>query len=162
MWRQMQINDMDGVIAVSHIAFPDYPEARHFFEERHALSPETCFVYVRESDVKAYLVSYPWKLRDIPSLNTRLGELPSDPDCIYIHDLALHPDIRGTGASSEAIERLLEAVPSVGVTKLALMAVNGSVSFWERHGFTVVHDETLKSQIEKYGANAFYMVRELK
>ncbi|MFC5991093.1 GNAT family N-acetyltransferase [Limoniibacter endophyticus] len=145
-------------MAVSDIAFPDYPEARHYFEERQRLSPDTCFVNSDDGGfVKAYLVSYPWKWRNIPALNTPLGELPQKPECIYIHDLALHPDLRGSGATRQVVTMLKEAALSRRLPRIALMAVNGSVPFWEKHGFVVQDDETLVSQTAKYGADARYM-----
>jgi hypothetical protein len=42
---------------------------------------------------------------------------------------------------------------------LSLVAVNGSGSFWRRHGFEGVADVTLEARLASYDAAAAYMVR---
>ncbi|MBL7471037.1 GNAT family N-acetyltransferase, partial [Escherichia coli] len=56
----MTVEDLDGVVAVARIAFPDHPEGRACFVERLALAPGPCFVLARADRVAGYLIAYPW------------------------------------------------------------------------------------------------------
>ena len=42
-----------------------------------------------------------------------------------------------------------------------LVAVNGSVPFWERHGFVVTEEHDLYAKLLSYEEGARYMVRKL-
>ena len=43
-WRPMAQGDLDGVVAVARLAFPDHPEDRACFAERLDLNPCGWFV----------------------------------------------------------------------------------------------------------------------
>jgi GNAT superfamily N-acetyltransferase len=71
-----------------------------------------------------YAISYPWRIDSAPPLNALIDEIPADADVIYLHDLALHPEARGTGATREIVERLADQARSRGWPAMTLVAVN--------------------------------------
>lgn len=154
----MTAADLDGVVRVAAIAFPDHFESRACFAERLALCPELCFALEAGGAVAGYLIAYPWLMGQIPPLNSLLGRLPDDRRAIYLHDLALAPEARGGGHSREAVERLVAAARA---RTLTLVAVNESQAFWRSLGFSIDDDPALTSKLASYGPDARYMTRAL-
>jgi len=55
----MTPDDIDGVVGVARLSFPDHFEARECFAERQQLAPEGCFVLSDEAGtVMGYLMAY--------------------------------------------------------------------------------------------------------
>lgn len=80
---------------------------------------------------------------------------------LYLHDLALHPDARGQGATAAIVERLADQARRDGWRRIALVAVNDATAFWQRVGFGIVEDPALAAKLASYGADARYMIRAL-
>lgn len=60
-WRPMLAGDLDGVVCVARLSFPDHFEDRACFAERFALYPQGCFVLdAGDGQVAGYLIAYPW------------------------------------------------------------------------------------------------------
>lgn len=156
-WRPMTADDLDGVVAVARIAFPDHPEGRPCFAERLALAPDTCFVLARKGRVAGYLIAYPWPLKAIPPLNTLLGGLPERRDAWYLHDLALLPEARGGGHAGAGLRRLFDRIDA----PIALVSVNESAAFWQAQGFAAMNSQALGAKLSSYGPHARYMVRSV-
>src|SRR5690606_38050178 len=137
-WRAMTPDDLDGVVAVAQLSFPDHPEERACFANRLDLHPEGCFVLASEDGaIGGYLVAYPWKLNAAPPLNVLIDALPADAEVVYLHDLALHPATRGGGHTRPIVERLADQAKAAGWPAVALVAVNDAAAFWGRNGFEV-------------------------
>lgn len=163
-WRPMREEDIDGVVAVARAAFPGHFEARACFEERFALFAAGCSVLADPAaeEVKGYLVAYPWPLGAIPPLDSLLGVLPPEREAFYLHDLALHPEVRGQGHAGPAVRRLVEYLRASGGRDLALVSVNDTMAFWQRQGFAVVTaDDVLRRKLASYGPDARYMRRAI-
>ncbi|AOO81127.1 GNAT family N-acetyltransferase [Bosea vaviloviae] len=162
----MTAADLPCVLAVAAQAHPGYPEDEAVFTERLALSAQGCLCLeetgLEESGrVGGYVVSHPWLLGQVPALNSQLGALPDSADTYYIHDLALLPQLRGSGAANEVVAQLVRLARGAGFASLALAAVNGSAGFWRRHGFRETHDASLDRKLASYDDAARYMVRDL-
>ena len=161
-WRPMAAADLDAVAEIALLAFPDHFEGRDCFENRLALNPSGCFVLADEDGApKGYLVAYPWRAESAPSLNTLVDAIPEDAAVMYLHDLALHPDVRGQGWSGPIVERLAGEVKAAGWPALALVAVNDAAPFWRRRGFSVVEAPAMAAKLQSYGPDARYMLRRL-
>lgn len=161
-WRAMTPADLDGVVAVAQLSFPDHPEERACFANRLALHAEGCFVLAADNGpVMGYLVAYPWRRNAAPALNVLIDAIPADAEVLYLHDLALHPDARGGGRTGPVIERLAEDAKAAGWPALALVAVNDAAAFWGRNGFEVQTPPGMAEKLASYGADARYMVRPL-
>lgn len=158
--------DLPAVLAVADCVHPRFPEDGTVFEERLRLYPAGCLAFISGEDTLGYAVSHPWRAYDPPALNTRLGELPRQPETYYIHDVALLPELRGSGAAALVVALLLARAQKEVLPSVSLVAVNDSVGFWERHRFRNVAsrkiiDATLARKLRGYDDAAAFMVRQL-
>ena len=161
-WRAMRPDDIAAVVDVARLSFPDHFEDRACFENRLALYPRGCFVLASgEGPARGYLIAYPWKAESAPPLNMVIEGLPAEPDLIYLHDLALHPEARGGGVTGVIVERLAQQATEDGSPAIALVAVNDAVGFWSRHGFVEKPSPAMAAKLASYGADARYMIRRL-
>ena len=160
-WRPMTAADLPAVNALAALIHPGYPEDAAVFAERLRLYPPGCRVLERDGELAAYVVSHPWVDRAPPPLNTLLGELPARPTTYYLHDLALMPEVRSSGAAAQAVTALIEQARYEQLPSLSLIAVNGSAGFWRRQGFEAVEDQALAKKLRSYGDDAQFMVRRL-
>ena len=95
----------------------------------------------------------------LPALNMLLGAIPEAADTYYLHDLALLPAARGTGAAAMIVGDILRHARARGFAHASLVAVNGSLPFWYKHGFRVVDAPGLSGKLESYEAAARLMVK---
>lgn len=161
IWRAMTTADLPEIKAVAAAVHPDYPEDEAVFAERAALYPAGCHALADGEGVAGYVLSHPWRQGEFPALNVLLGEIPADASVYYIHDLALLPRARGSGAASDIVSRLTGHARAAGFATMALVAVSRSAGFWQRHGFRVTHDASLDRKLASYDDAARYMTREL-
>ncbi len=158
-WRAMTPDDLGGVVAVAAIGFPDHREDRDCFQSRLSVYPQGCFVLDDHAAVQGYLIAYPWAMDSAPVLNRPIEALPAEASVLYLHDLALHPDVRGGGWSRSALSAVLDLAKVGGWATIALVAVNDAVPFWQRHGFTVRETPEMETKLASYGSDARYMTR---
>ena len=168
VWRPMTEADLDAVAAIARIGFPDHFEGRPMFANRLALAPEGCFVLNAGDGANAaagrpigYLIAYPWLADTAPPLNTLIEAIPAEASVMYLHDLCLHPEARGLGATAEIVERLADQARAQGWPAIGLVAVNDATGFWARHGFGVRESEAISKKLAGYGSDARYMIRPL-
>lgn len=158
-WRPMRNSDLGRVSAIAASVHPDFPEDDAVFAERLALHPAGCFMLEAADQPAGYLLSHPWRFGQLPALNALLGRLPDAPSTYYLHDVALLPAARGSGAASAIVAALVSHAAGQGLPNLSLVAVNGSQGFWQRHGFSVHADPALADKLASYDADARLMVR---
>lgn len=161
-WRPMTPDDLNGVVEVARLSFPDHFEGYDCFEERQRLAPESCFVLSSEAgDIRGYLVAYPYSRNMAPPLNSLIGAVPQSPETVYLHDLALHPDTRGGGYTRAVVERLATEAKAAGWPMISLVAVNNASDFWGRMGFVRQDPPGMAEKLATYGEDALYMERPL-
>ncbi|RYE34030.1 MAG: GNAT family N-acetyltransferase [Hyphomicrobiales bacterium] len=154
--------DLPAVMAIAAVVHPGYPEDEAVFAERLRLAPQGCYVLGGEGcALRGYLVSHPWPAGIVPALNSLLGEIPEGVSNWYIHDLALLPAGRGSGAAGTIVAAIADQATERGYRSLALVAVNDSTGFWQRQGFREAHDPALDRKLSSYDDAARYMRREL-
>lgn len=161
LWRLMTAADLPAVNMLAALIHPAYPEDDAVFAERLRLYPKGCQVLVQNGKIAAYVVSHPWVDRAPPALNALLGELPARPSTYYLHDIALLPEVRGSGAAMDVLTSLVEQALAERLPSLSLIAVNGSAGFWQRQGFAAVPDGPPAEKLHSYGADAQFMMRRL-
>lgn len=152
----MRPGDVDRVVQIAAACYPDHPEDRAVFEERLRLYPDGCLVLDAGDAVDGYVLSYPWVADAAPPLNALIGVLPPRPAAYYLHDLAIMPNGRGGGHSRSALAKVAALA---GKRPISLVSVNGTVPFWQRHGFAVHSTADLDSKLGSYGADARFMLR---
>lgn len=155
-WRAMLPGDLTAVQVISDAVHGRYSEDGAVYAERLALYPAGCLVLEGAEGVTGYLITHPWRRGAPPALNARLGALPAQPDCYYLHDIALMPAARGGGAGAAAVAAVLERTRSAGFAEVALVAINGAERFWAAQGFA--HDADAPG-MASYGDRAYPMRR---
>ena len=137
-WRPMTTVRPARGAAIAAVVHPDFPEDDSVFAERQRLYPEWHAAARTGGAPAGYVLSHPWRFRALPALNSLLGAMPDDADTFYLHDLALLPKARGTGAAAMIVGDMLRHARSAGFATMSLVAVNGSLPFWHKHGFRAV------------------------
>jgi ribosomal protein S18 acetylase RimI-like enzyme len=160
-WRAMSADDLAAVQAIADRVHPDFFEAPEVLAEKLSLNPAGCFVSQGESGIMGYVFAHPWRTRSLPALNRLIGALPASCDCLYIHDLALLAEARGSGAAQACVTLLAERAKADGFDRLSLVAVNGSIPFWQRQGFAVLEVPELSDKLAAYEPAARLMERRL-
>ena len=159
VWRQMTVNDVDGLLRVADEVHPDLPEGAHVFAERVYLFPEGCLVLVENEKVCGYAISHPIRQRQPPALDSLLGKIAPDADQYYIHDLAVLPGHRGKNYAAECVNKLLDIAK--GYPTSCLVSVYGTEPFWRRFGFCPEPvDDVLEDKLKDYGSGAVYLSRQ--
>lgn len=135
-WRPMAAADLAAVTAISDAVHLRYRESAATYIERLALYPAGCrMLWAPDGRIIGYLISHPWRRADPPALDAVLGAIPVDADTYYLHDIALLPAARGTGAGTAATAFVAEQAARAGFGDVTLIAVNGADSFWAAQGF---------------------------
>ena len=153
--------DLSQVLAIAGVVHAAYPEDSAVFAERLRLYPAGCLVCESAGRVIGYAISHPWRAGAPPALNSLLGEVPARASTYYIHDIALLPEARGVGAGVAIVARLVEQARAAGLASMSLVAVSGTVGFWERLGFRAVEEPALADQLRSYDEAACFMTRDL-
>lgn len=156
-WRQMRPADTAAAHTLSTMIHPGYPEDRAVFEERLRLYPQGCFVLPSDRGLAGYALSHPFVTDSAPALNSLLKALPELCDTYYVHDVALLPDARRTGAASAIVALLRQQAHAAGFDTICLVAVNNSAPFWQKHGFMPREVAWLRDKLASYGAGSIYM-----
>lgn len=158
-WRAMTTLDLPSVEAIAATVHPDFPEDTTIFAERLRLYPDGARLFEQGGQPSGYILSHPWRSGELPALNALLGAIPPDADTYYIHDLALLNAARGTGAAAMIVGDMLRHARASGFPTVSLVAVNGSLPFWYKHGFRILNLPELADKLSSYEASARLMVR---
>lgn len=170
-WRALAAADLPAVMRIADEIHPTFPESPVVFAERLALFPAGCFL-AEDGGGRAlgYAITHPGRLGRPPALDSLFGALPTDADCLHIHDVALLPAARGLGLGRALTERLKQLAAERGLGRLTLVAVYDAARYWRRHGFRDYADGSpglsipgqgtpeLADKMGGYGDGAAYMV----
>lgn len=157
VWASMQPAEFSAVYELSKIIHPGFPESYAVMEEKFRLYPEGCFFCRIDGVPFGYAQTHPWDGVHLPALNTLLGAVPADTPHYYLHDIALLPGARRGGHGREIVELIRRHALAQGFTSLSLVAVNGSVPFWQRQGFSVCAPGQYAEKLASYGEDARLM-----
>jgi ribosomal protein S18 acetylase RimI-like enzyme len=160
-WRAMSGYDIDAVFTIASKVHPGFFESDDVLAEKYALYHNGCYLLEVNEKPAGYVLSHPWRLGDLPPLNSLLGSLPENPDSYYIHDLALLPLTRGLGSAKQIMAALTKHAGAMGYPTMSLVAVNKSRPFWEKQGFVAEERPELAEKLVGYEADASYMVKHL-
>ncbi len=160
-WRAMTAYDLPAVQQIAEAVHVDFFETPEVIAERQRLYHHGCYLLEINEKPAGYVLSHPWRHGSLPPLNTLLGELPREPDTYYLHDLCLLPVTRRVGAASRIVRALGKHATAQGYPTMSLVAVNGSVPFWGKHGFAVTDVPELYGKLLSYDELARYMVKRL-
>ena len=157
-WHPVLSFDIDTINRIGDLVHADLPERREVFAEKTALFPGGCRKLVDGARIVGYGIAHPWILFSIPPLDTFLGSLPQNPQCLYIHDVVVLPEARGGRAAARYVDYIKNLAMAMNIGSLALVSVYGTDVLWSRFGFQVVHNPELNGKLASYGTTAKYMV----
>jgi len=160
-WRAMLDSDLPTVTAIAAEVHPDYPESPAVFAERLRLFAQGCLMAVDVNGTAlGYAIAHPAVLGQPPALNSLLEGLSPQADCLYLHDVALTAGARRSGLGGALVEYIRASAAAQGFSCAALMAVNNSTAYWQRHGFMAYEqvDAVLAKKIVSYDRDAQYLV----
>lgn len=153
----MTVADLADVTALAGLLHPEHPESAAVFAERLALAPGFCRMLPGGA---GYAIAHPWAGTAPPPLDARLGTLPAGAPMLHLHDIALHPAVRGAGRAGAAVAALLGDAAAQGMRQASLVAVAGKQFYWAGQGFRPAGWPPGPA-LAGYGAGAVAMVRAL-
>jgi len=159
-WRTMREQDLAAVNQIAAEVHLDYPESPAVFAERLMLFEGGCWVAAdTQLRVQGYAISHPALLGQPPTLDCLLRQLPAAANCLYLHDVALRPGVRGAGLGASLLDLMRQQARIHRLTQLALVAVNGSAAYWQRQGFQPYGegDTSLMRKLGSYDSSARYL-----
>lgn len=162
-YRQPQPSDVPAILAIQRECYPaTLQEDRHIIEERLETAGEFCWVAHDPLGIFAYLFAYPSVCGKVTPLGGSFAAEPGG-DTFYIHDLAVARRAAGSGAGSRLVEIAVANARTQGFEHSALVAVQQSHPFWERHGYRPAHlpGSTEQADLRSYCVPATYMRRRL-
>ncbi len=134
-WQPLLESDLDSVNEIADRIHTSLPERSEVFAEKVRLFPSGCRKLISEDKMSGYGISHPWMLYSIPPLDEFLKTLPPKPECLYIHDVVVLPEARGSGAAAHYVEYIKHLAAELGIPSLALVSVYGTDALWSRFGF---------------------------
>lgn len=157
--RSMRTSDLPEVLAIQAACYTEVaPESLESIEAKLVACPSTCFVASLDRSIVGYLVALTWEFSSPPELNASTCQVPSSPNCLYLHDLAVSPSARNAGAGRALVQRFFESLRTSGLERASLIAVQDSAPYWERYGFRIVSPSAaLREKLSAYGEDAAYM-----
>lgn len=158
----MTLADLDRVLAIQQRCYPmAYHEPRAAFENKLRHAPDSAWLAQSGERALAYLVTLPVDEAHFPALHASDWHPPSMAKWLYLHDLAVDPEHRGSGAGQRLVEQAFAHSRQMGLQGLALVAVQGSQPYWTRQGFEVHEPDQpgLSAKLTSFGAGALFMLR---
>jgi len=157
----MRASDLPAILDLQDICFPTIePESERCLAAKLQASPNTCFVAIRDDQLMGYLITHPWTSRLPPELDAPQCHPPADSDSLYLHDLSVHPDARGTGTGQALLDAFYNVFEHSNYRVSTLVAIQKSTSYWERQGYELVPpSHAIDSKLVTYGVDANYMIK---
>lgn len=139
------------------------PESLASMSAKQQHAPHTCHAAWRRGALVGYLLSLPVRGLALPALDSPACTIDPAADALYLHDLALAPAARGSGAGQALVARALAVGAQRGLRRALLVAIQGSVPYWARLGFEPLAPPTpdVRAKLASYGADARLMQRPL-
>lgn len=150
----MRALDLSAVLQVQRAAYGDgYQESAEVLGAKLALAPNCCWVVEQQGKVGAYVFAHPWRRQAPPPLHSRMESLPRAADCLFVHDVAVMPALRGVGAAGALFRQVAAEAAVRHLPCLTLVALADAIPYWQRHGFRAQP----AGSPEGYGAGAAFM-----
>ena len=160
--RPLTAIDLAAVERIQAAAYPHYPcERIEVFADKLAHYPAGCWAFEVDGVMGGYLFSHPSLEAEPPEFDALLRDLPLVPDCYFIHDKSVAPELRGRGAGRRLLDAAIAHAAALRLAVITLVSVQGSRGYWERFGFKAVAETepSLAAVRRTYGPQAHYMMR---
>jgi len=161
--RALAAADLPGLLAVQLACYGEhFVESAEVFARRLASADNRSLVLEHCGQVCAYLAAY----RSVRGKVTPLhGDFDTAPqaDTLYLHDMAVLPAFAGQGLAQALLTPLWQRARAEGLCQSALVSVQGSQGYWERHGYRArpLACAQQAAHLAGYGPGAVYMERSI-
>lgn len=162
--RLMQATDLAGVAALQDQCYGNLLyEPPALLAVRWQSAASSCWVACSDTgQLLAYLFCYPSQDGKVTPLAQPFSPA-NEPELLYMHDMAVSPLARGQGLAARLLAQAEQFALYRQLPKLALVAVQGSVPYWQKQGFVLqAVTEEAQHALQSYtGENARYMQKAL-
>ncbi len=161
--RPLSPQDLPGLLEVQRACYGDsYLESSEVYARRLASPAQCSWVIERTGRIGAYLAAYDSAQGKVTPLHGDFEALDA-PDTLYVHDMAVLPELAGQGFAQALLAALWRDAAARGLTRSALVAVQDSQGFWERRGYAAhqLQDVQQRRRLAAYGPGAVYMQRTI-
>jgi ribosomal protein S18 acetylase RimI-like enzyme len=153
--KELTTDDLGIILEIQRSAYiPELNEGEAAFFYKLKISPNTCIGAYIDKQICGYLFAQPYKFGEIIPLDKSTHQIPEDPDCMYIHDLAISQDSKKKRIGTMLYQAIEKQSIKAGFRAITLVSVQDSGKFWEQQGF---HAERRFEYIP--GVPAVYMIK---
>jgi len=136
--RNLKDEDIKEAHSLGNICYPlDLHESLESFQWRFKIYSEGCRGAWVDNVLCGYIVAHIWKLNEIVYLNDDSYGLPKDADCMYIHDVAIHPLYHNKHLGSRLVSDIITLAVCKNIYNFAGVAIKSTEGYWKRWGFSV-------------------------
>ena len=162
----LALQHLPGLLAVQRACYDDVLVEGFDVFSRRLASPANCSLVLQyEGQVVAYLAAYQSQRGKVTPLHGDFNPVaaPGVCDTLYLHDMAVLPQMAGRGLARALVAPLWERAAAQGLHYTALVSVQGSQAYWQRQGYAVqqLEEAAQREQLASYGTGAVYMARHL-
>lgn len=135
--RTATLADLDDILRLQALAYGEYfNEPAEALMAKMMLANESTFVALKDDVVCAYAIAFPWVGGEPVMLHSIDISLSGDADVMYIHDVAVDPQLHKMGIAQSLVDAIVNRSTELGIHSFELVAVQDSAEFWKRNGFT--------------------------
>lgn len=157
-WLPLSPSDFAVVDRIAQAIHVDIYERTEVLFDKVSFFPQGCRKLVRGGETLGYAIAHPWFINEIPQIDEFLPKRDDPPDCLFLHDVAVLPEARGSNAAGSFLALLRPLARARGLRFLACVSVYGTDPLWSRFGFTVISRPEIDAKLASYGPTAKYMV----
>lgn len=170
--RSLVPTDVQHLLHIQTVAYgAGLQESGAVFARRLACAHQCSLGIARAGDgdgnsddrLLAYLAAYWSEFGKVTPLDGDFSVPPAHGRVLYIHDIAVLPELAGQGAAQRLLEQLFAQARAQQVRQAALVAVQGSQPFWQRLGFApyMLTNAAQLQHLHSYGPGAVFMTAAL-
>ena len=162
--RNAQLDDVTHIHDIQATCYQtQYLEHINSFASKINKTAQSCWIAEINGYAIAYLICLPVNAYTFPALNAAEFEQSDSPTLLYLHDLAVHADYREVGAGRQLIKHALDFAKQQHFNQIGLIAVQGSINYWQKQGFDVRCPTLLglSEKVASFGTEAVFMQQQL-
>jgi len=160
--RSLERADLPAALTIQKASYPAFLiEEETAFASRLDLPSSYSLAATWDGVLVAYLLAHGWRAQSPPPVGAVL-RAPEQSEVLFIHDLAVSPAARGSGAGRRLVEHAFQLAAADGLNVAELIAVEGAAAYWRTLGFAVTEaSPELAAKVAAYGASADWMTRAI-
>lgn len=146
VYRQLELNDLPKIMKLQELCFIDvFREPEQTYISKMKMFPKGC-VGLFNVDLLGLLIYHPWNTNlDMP-VGSLIDNLPEECDCLYLQEIAIHPEFRGQGIMKAFMDIYFDYFHNTNYNILRAVSVQRSLLKLARYGFQVIEAVEVNGQ----------------